>query len=140
MTVAELIERLKQMPQNVNVYAEGEFADKVIFEKSPDGNGGIVRIFKAWDVVFVGRGAEPQEIHCNCTDEEIAKSFIEDAEAVKDQLPCGEQMDFPSTFDEFAEDYGFKDKDEIYTNGSELIPVFRVKQWLEHDQKVGNKE
>ena len=25
-----------------------------------------------------------------------------------------------------------KDKDEIYTNGSELISVFRVKQWLEH--------
>lgn len=48
------------------------------------------------------------------------------------ELPCGEQMDFPNTFDEFAEDYGFKDKDKIYTNGSELIPVFRVKQWLEH--------
>ena len=30
---------------------------------------------------------EPQEIHCNCTDEEIAKSFIEDVEAVKDLLP-----------------------------------------------------
>ena len=27
------------------------------------------------------------EIHCNCTDEEIAKSFIEDVEAVKDLLP-----------------------------------------------------
>ena len=70
--------------------------------------------------------------HCKHTDEEIAKSFIEDVEAVKDQLPCGEQMDFPNTFDEFAKDYGFKDKNEIYTNGSELIPVFRVKQWLEH--------
>lgn len=70
--------------------------------------------------------------HCQHTDKEIAKSFIEDVEAVKDQLPCGEQMDFPDTFDEFAKDYGFKDKDEVYTNGSELIPVFRVKQWLEH--------
>ena len=36
--------------------------------------------------------------HCKHTDEEIAKSFIEDVEAVKDQLPCGEQMDFPNTF------------------------------------------
>lgn len=27
------------------------------------------------------------EIHCNCTDEEIAKSFIEDVKAVKDLLP-----------------------------------------------------
>lgn len=26
------------------------------------------------------------KIHCNCTDEEIAKSFIEDVEAVKDLL------------------------------------------------------
>ena len=56
MTVAELIEQLQQMPQNVHVYAESEFADKVIFEKSPDGNGGIVRIFKSWDIEFVGRG------------------------------------------------------------------------------------
>lgn len=61
MTVAELIEQLKQMPQDVHVYAEGKLADKAIFEKSPDGNGGIVRIFKAWDVKFVGRGIEPQE-------------------------------------------------------------------------------
>ena len=76
---------------------------------------------------------------CQCTDAEIAKSFIEDVEAVKDQLPCGEQMDFPNTFDEFAKDYGFRDKKEVYTNGSELIPVFRVKQWLEHIQKPTTK-
>lgn len=43
-----------------------------------------------------------------------------------------EQMEFPKTFDEFADFYGFKDSKEVYTNGSELIPVFRVKQWLEH--------
>ena len=77
--------------------------------------------------------------HCQYTDEEIAKSFIEDVEAVKDQLPCGEQMDFPNTFDEFAKDYGFKDKDEIYTNGIELIPVYRVKQWLEHITPIRSK-
>lgn len=45
-----------------------------------------------------------------------------------------EQMEFPETFDDFAKDYGFRDDKEIYTNGSELIPVFRVKQWLEHIQ------
>lgn len=71
-------------------------------------------------------------IHCQHTDAEIAKSFIVDVESVKDQLPCSNQMDFPDTFDEFAKEYGFKDKDEVYTNGSELITVFRVKQWLEH--------
>lgn len=60
MTVAELIEQLEQMPQDVHVYAEGELADKVIFEKSLDGDGGIVRIFKAWNIEFIGR-FEPQE-------------------------------------------------------------------------------
>lgn len=43
-----------------------------------------------------------------------------------------ERMDFPNTFNEFAEQYGFTDKEEHYTNGSQLIPVFRVKQWLNH--------
>lgn len=43
-----------------------------------------------------------------------------------------ECMEFPETFDEFADSYGLVDTEEIYTNGSQLIPVFRVKQWLEH--------
>lgn len=34
--------------------------------------------------------SEENEIHCDYTDEEIAKSFIEDVEAVKDLLPMGE--------------------------------------------------
>lgn len=41
-------------------------------------------------------------------------------------------MEFPETPLEFVESYKFKDSDEIYTNGSELIPVFRVEQMLEH--------
>ena len=47
-----------------------------------------------------------------------------------------EQMKFPETFEEFAKEYGFKDKKEIYTNGDDLIPIFRVKQWIEHDNKL----
>lgn len=50
-----------------------------------------------------------------------------------------EIMDFPDTFDEFAKDYGFKDRYKVYTNGSELIPIFRVKQWLEHINKSTTK-
>lgn len=54
-----------------------------------------------------------------------------------------ETMMFPATFDEFAEQYGFKDKQEVYTNGSELMQVFRVRQWLDHigatDTNVGHK-
>lgn len=45
-----------------------------------------------------------------------------------------EQMEFPETFEKFAKEYGFKD--DVYTNGSDLIQVFRVKQWLEHDNKL----
>lgn len=41
-------------------------------------------------------------------------------------------MIFPTTFDEFAEQYKIFDEKEIYTNGTALIPIFRVKQWLEH--------
>lgn len=51
MKVSELIEKLKEMPQDVDVYAEGELADKVILEDC-QGNQ-YVRIFKAWDVEFV---------------------------------------------------------------------------------------
>ena len=41
-------------------------------------------------------------------------------------------MAFPDTWEEYEKSYGFDDSEEIYTNGSRLIPSFRVKQWLEH--------
>lgn len=44
----------------------------------------------------------------------------------------GDIMSFPKTAEEFINDYKFKDRFEVYTNGSDLIPVFRVKQMLEH--------
>lgn len=49
-------------------------------------------------------------------------------------------MTFPKTFDEFAEQYKIIDDEEIYTNGQELIPIFRVKQWLEHEDLVKKME
>ena len=51
-----------------------------------------------------------------------------------------EMMTFPETFEEFAEEYGFVDEKEVYTNGSELIAIFRVKQWLEHEDLVKKME
>ena len=45
-------------------------------------------------------------------------------------------MEFPETFESFSKEYGFKDKKEVYTNGADLIPIFRVKQWLEQDNKL----
>ena len=50
----------------------------------------------------------------------------------------GDCMTFPATFEEFAEEYKIVDSKEVYTNGTELIPIFRVKQWLEHKQYYTN--
>lgn len=44
----------------------------------------------------------------------------------------GDVMEFPETFEEFAKAYSIVDREEVYTNGAKLIPVFRVKQWLEN--------
>lgn len=48
-------------------------------------------------------------------------------------------MSIQNTFDEFAEQYKIVDEQEIYTNGTELIPIFRMKQWLEHTSNIENK-
>lgn len=47
-----------------------------------------------------------------------------------------EVMTFPSTLDEFIKEYSFIDKKEVYTNGNELIQVFRIKQWEEHKRNI----
>ena len=39
----------------------------------------------------------------------------------------GEMMTFPSKWEQFLHDYEFEDARRIYTNGSRLIPSFRVK-------------
>ena len=49
-------------------------------------------------------------------------------------------MDFPDTWEEFVDSYAFKDDKEWYTNGSMLIPVFRVKQMVEHYFKNEKKD
>lgn len=41
-------------------------------------------------------------------------------------------MMFPKDWHDFLKSYSFADKEEVYTNGSELIPVFRVEQLIEH--------
>lgn len=51
MTVAELIEKLKEMPQDAKILAEGEEADKVAFEDCQGYKW--VRIFKSWDMNLV---------------------------------------------------------------------------------------
>lgn len=43
-----------------------------------------------------------------------------------------EQMAFPENLIDAINGYSFRDSNEIYTNGIELIPVFRVYQILDH--------
>ena len=50
-----------------------------------------------------------------------------------------DKMTFPETWEEFEKSYGFDDSEEIYTNGSRLIPSFRVKQWLDHESKQNDR-
>ena len=51
-----------------------------------------------------------------------------------------DKMEFPKTMREFIDNHSFKDIGEVYTNGAELVPVFRVEQALEHYEKeIRNK-
>lgn len=43
-----------------------------------------------------------------------------------------DMMTFPATVEEFMEQYKIVDTDKVYTNGTELVPIFRMKQWFEH--------
>lgn len=43
----------------------------------------------------------------------------------------GEIMQFPETVEAFMEQYKITDTKQVYTNGTELVPIFRMKQWLE---------
>lgn len=44
----------------------------------------------------------------------------------------GDVMNFPDNWWKFVQQYQFADKEEVYTNGSMLIPSFRVRQMVEH--------
>lgn len=44
-------------------------------------------------------------------------------------------IEFPISIYDFLLENSFKDTDEVYTNGSLLIPTFRVKQAIEHYYK-----
>jgi len=43
-------------------------------------------------------------------------------------------MYFPDTVDEFMELYKMTDTKEVYSNGTEYVPIFRMKQWFEHEE------
>lgn len=43
-----------------------------------------------------------------------------------------EMMDFPDTVEEFMEQYKVTDTKQIYSNGTEYVPIFRMRQWFDH--------
>lgn len=43
-------------------------------------------------------------------------------------------MIFPKTIEEFMEQYKVVDTEHVYSNGVEFVPIFRIKQWLEHQR------
>jgi hypothetical protein len=43
-----------------------------------------------------------------------------------------DMMTFPNTVEEFMEQYKITDTEQIYTNGAELVPIFRMRQWFDH--------
>ena len=43
----------------------------------------------------------------------------------------GEIMQFPETVEEFMQQYKITDTQQVYTSGTELVPIFRMKQWFE---------
>lgn len=44
----------------------------------------------------------------------------------------GDCMTFPETVEEFMEQYKIIDTERVYTNGTEMVPIFRMKQWFEN--------
>lgn len=63
------------------------------------------------------------------------KAIIENEETKRVKAKS-DAMQFPETWGEFEANYGFTDREEVYTNGARLIPSFRVEQWLEHIDQV----
>ena len=44
----------------------------------------------------------------------------------------GDMMAFPASVEEFMEQYKMTDTEHVYSNGTEYVPIYRMKQWFEH--------
>ena len=44
----------------------------------------------------------------------------------------GDMMTFPASVEEFMEQYKMTDTNHVYSNGTEYVPIYRMKQWFEH--------
>lgn len=45
-------------------------------------------------------------------------------------------MMFPNTVEEFMEQYKMVDTEQIYSNGIEYVPIFRMEQWFAHQADI----
>ena len=45
-------------------------------------------------------------------------------------------MTFPDTVEEFMEQYKITDTEHIYSNGMDMVPLFRMRQWFWHVQNM----
>lgn len=45
-------------------------------------------------------------------------------------------MMFPNTVEEFMEEYKVVDTDHVYSNGTEYVPIYRMRQWFDHIDAV----
>ena len=44
----------------------------------------------------------------------------------------GDMMTFPASVEEFMEKYKMTDTEHVYSNGTEYVPIYRMKQYFEH--------
>ena len=44
----------------------------------------------------------------------------------------GDMMTFPASVEEFMEQYKMTDTEHVYSNGTEYVPIYRMKQWFEN--------
>ena len=44
----------------------------------------------------------------------------------------GDMMAFPASVDEFMAQYKMTDTEHVYSNGTEYVPIYRMKQWFEN--------
>ena len=44
----------------------------------------------------------------------------------------GDMMTFPASVEEFMEQHKMTDTEHVYSNGTEYVPIYRMKQWFEH--------
>lgn len=49
-------------------------------------------------------------------------------------------MHFPDTVEEFMEQYKMTDTKQVYSNGTEYVPIFRMEQWFEHEKAQHSQE